>query len=253
MTNKVKDFIEAGSNMAPEKFYIKITSDGPYLVYGNPPIDQEIIIPNEEGSSWVYRKGKSFDNAATPTALCRCGRSKHAPFCDGSHSQADWEPKETSSKRPFLDEAVEYEGPTMILEDNEKYCALARFCDAYGQIWNLVQTAQTQEERKLVKHEAGHCPAGRLVLWDKETQQVFEPPFEPSIGIIEDPGIKVSGPIWVKGGIRIESADGTSYEIRNRVTLCRCGQSSNKPFCDTTHASIHFEDGIPLEETGEEW
>lgn len=253
MANEVKVSVEVGSKIAPEKFYIKITSDGPYLVYGNPPIDQEIIIPNEEGSSWIYRKGKHFDNAANPTALCRCGLSNHKPFCDGAHVHADWDPEETSSKRPLLEDAEEYEGPTMILADNEKYCALARFCDAYGQIWNLVKTAQTEEERELVKHEAGHCPAGRLVLWDKETQKVFEPPFEPSIGIIEDPGIKVSGPIWVKGGIRIESADGSNYEIRNRVTLCRCGQSSNKPFCDTTHASIHFEDNIPLEETGEEW
>ena len=95
--------------------------------------------------------------------------------------------------------------------------------------------------------------AGRLVVWDKETQKVFEPPFEPSISIIEDPGIRVSGPIWVKGGIRIESADGKSYTVRNRVTLCRCGQSSNKPFCDGTHASMGFSDGLPLEEKGKKW
>ena len=63
----------------------------------------------------------------------------------------------------------------------------------------------------------------------------------------------MSGPIWVKGGIRIEGADGKSYEIRNRVTLCRCGQSSNKPFCDGTHASMHFHDGLPLEKGKGEW
>ncbi|UCF09264.1 MAG: CDGSH iron-sulfur domain-containing protein, partial [Thermoplasmata archaeon] len=43
------------------------------------------------------------------------------------------------------------------------------------------------------------------------------------------------GPIWVRGRIPIESADGHIYEIRNRVTLCRCGWSSNKPFCDSSH------------------
>lgn len=141
----------------------------------------------------------------------------------------------------------------MILADNEKYCAFARFCDAYGRVWNLVERARTREEKELVRHEAGHCPAGRLVLYEKESGKVYEPPFEPSLGLIEDPGIKVSGPIWVKGGIRIESADGTNYEIRNRVTLCRCGQSMNKPFCDGTHASYHFHDGIPIEENGKEW
>lgn len=244
---------EIGSRPAPETFYIKITPDGPYLVYGNPPIDQEIIVPNEEGSSWVYRKGISFDNSANPVALCRCGYSHNKPFCDGSHGHANWNPKETSSKRPLLENAEEIEGPEMLMADNEKYCAFARFCDAYGRVWNLVERATTEEEKELVRHEVGHCPSGRLVVWDKAEGKVFEPHFAPSIGLIEDPGIKVSGPIWVKGGIRIESADGRSYEIRNRVTLCRCGQSSNKPFCDGTHASMRFCDDIPSKEGGQEW
>ena len=40
------------------------------------------------------------------------------------------------------------------------------------------------------------------------------------------------GPLWVRGGIPVMSADGKPYAIRNRVTLCRCGKSGNKPFCD---------------------
>ncbi|HET8688843.1 MAG TPA: CDGSH iron-sulfur domain-containing protein [Methanosarcina sp.] len=42
----------------------------------------------------------------------------------------------------------------------------------------------------------------------------------------------------MRGGIPIESADGKQYEIRNRVTLCRCGKSRNKPFCDGSHVEI---------------
>ena len=41
---------------------------------------------------------------------------------------------------------------------------------------------------------------------------------------------------------RAVSADGFEYEVRNRVTLCRCGQSQNKPFCDGTHAQTKFKD-----------
>lgn len=246
MARKEERQIEIGSTAAPETFYIKITPDGPYLVYGNPPINQEIIIPNEEGASWEYRKGISFDSSASPVALCRCGYSKHKPYCDGAHQHAPWNPNETSSKRPLLEDVEELEGPEMFLADNEKYCAFARFCDAYGRVWNLVERAVTEDEKELVRHEVGCCPSGRLVVWDKKTDKAFEPHFKPSISILEDPGIKVSGPIWVKGGIRIESADGKSYEIRNRVTLCRCGQSSNKPFCDGTHASMHFQDNLPL-------
>lgn len=252
MSEKEKPSVARGSKAAPDTFYIKITPTGPYLVYGNPPIDQEIIVPDEQGASWEYRKGLKFNNTGNPVALCRCGRSGNHPFCDGSHINANWDPKETADRKPILEEADVFEGPTLLLADNEKYCAFARFCDARGRIWNLVQRAVTKEEKEVVKHEAEHCPAGRLILVDKESKEIYEPPFEPSIGVIEDPGIKVSGPLWVKGGIRIESADGSSYEIRNRVTLCRCGMSSNKPFCNGAHASIHFQDGLSLDDAVQE-
>ncbi|GEM_PF-1172707 len=66
----------------------------------------------------------------------------------------------------------------------------------------------------------------------------------PSIGLIEDPVEACSGPLWVRGGVRVISADGFQYEIRNRVTLCRCSASRNKPFCDGSHAAIKFKDDI---------
>ena len=42
--------------------------------------------------------------------------------------------------------------------------------------------------------------------------------------------------------MEVVGADGKAYEVRNRMTLCRCGESSNKPFCDGTHASMKFSD-----------
>lgn len=253
MDEEKKTLKDTGSTPAPSTFFIKITADGPYIVYGAPPLDQEIIVPNEDGNSWVYQKGEHLTPSDQPYHLCRCGASKHKPYCDGSHATADWDPKETASFKPILEESEWYDGPDVQLSDDEKLCAYARFCDAYGRIWNIVGEADTEDARKIFFHEAGHCPAGRLIGWDKKTGKAFEPKFDPSIGLIQDPQIKVSGPIWVKGGIRIESADGRSYEIRNRVTLCRCGQSSNKPFCDGTHASIHWVDGMPMQGTGEKW
>jgi CDGSH-type Zn-finger protein len=43
------------------------------------------------------------------------------------------------------------------------------------------------------------------------------------------------GPLWVTGNIPILRADGQPLEIRNRVTLCRCGCSGAKPLCDGAH------------------
>ena len=38
---------------------------------------------------------------------------------------------------------------------------------------------------------------------------------------------------------------GHTWEVRNRVTLCRCGHSGNKPFCDGTHSAVGFRDRAP--------
>ena len=88
------------------------------------------------------------------------------------------------------------------------------------------------------------CPGGRLVLRDRGTGKAIEPDLPPSIGVVEDPALGCSGPLWVRGGIRVESPDGRAHEIRNRVALCRCGASANKPFCNGSHASIKFNDGM---------
>jgi hypothetical protein len=84
----------------------------------------------------------------------------------------------------------------------------------------------------------GDCPSGRLVAWDKQAGQPVEPALSPSIGLVQDPTKGVSGPLWVRGGIAVESADGEVYEARNRQTLCRCGASRNKPFCDGSHITV---------------
>ncbi|HXR89437.1 MAG TPA: CDGSH iron-sulfur domain-containing protein, partial [Steroidobacteraceae bacterium] len=84
--------------------------------------------------------------------------------------------------------------------------------------------------------------AGRLVAWDKNTGAPVEPVLPVSIGVVEDPDQQCSGPLWLRGGIEVVSSDGFAYEVRNRVTLCRCGESKNKPFCDGTHIEIGFRD-----------
>jgi hypothetical protein len=70
--------------------------------------------------------------------------------------------------------------------------------------------------------------------------EAIEPRLPISIGLVDDPSEECSGPLWLRGGIPVVSADGTPYEVRNRQTLCRCGGSANKPFCDGTHITIKF-------------
>ena len=80
------------------------------------------------------------------------------------------------------------------------------------------------------------CPSGAMEYALEEGGDSVEPELPLSVAVVRD------GPLWVRGGIPIEGADGAEYETRNRVTLCRCGASANKPYCDGTHAEIGFTD-----------
>ncbi|WP_410209572.1 CDGSH iron-sulfur domain-containing protein [Aquirhabdus sp.] len=242
MTTKIDHIVQIGTVPAPDDIYIQVTKGGPYLVHGKPPVQQVIIEKNETGNSGRYAAGKSFESSES-MALCRCGHSKHAPFCDGSHLKAPVDLTETASFQPLLAGSKEFDGPTQLLTDNESYCAFSRFCDNGHQVWGEVQMKGEQHER-LTEFMVHNCAGGRLLVWDRETQQPIESKETIGIHPIEDPSIGCSGPLMVRGGVRVESADGQSYEIRNRQALCRCGQSSNKPFCDGTHASFKYHDGI---------
>ena len=50
------------------------------------------------------------------------------------------------------------------------------------------------------------------------------------MGVVEDLALSGSGPLWVRGGITIESGEGTPYEV------------PNKPLCNGSHASVKFKE-----------
>jgi CDGSH-type Zn-finger protein len=214
---------------------IEITQNGPYLVSGNVPLAEQHIVTNADGDSLEWKEGHKYP-AQAQYALCRCGHSANKPFCDGTHAKVGFDGTETASREPYLKQAETIDGPTMYITDAESLCAFARFCDPKGRIWNLVKETDNPEARRIVEHEAGHCPSGRLIAWDKKTGKSIEPKYHPSIGLINDTEKKVKGPIWVRGGIPVISADGKPYEVRNQLTLCRCGKSDNLPFCNGAHA-----------------
>lgn len=217
---------------------IKIIKNGPYRVTGKVPLSEKIIVLNDD--QYEYRDGEQFSDADS-YLLCRCGRSSNHPFCDGTHSKIKFDGTETASKIPFSERAEIFDGPGIKLLDDGR-CAYARFCHRRGgDAWELTENSDDEHMKDEAIIAAVECPAGRLLAVTKDNEEI-EPELEPSIEILQDEELKVSGPVYVKGGIPIESVDGIIYEVRNRQTLCRCGKSKNKPFCDSSHVRLKFRD-----------
>jgi CDGSH-type Zn-finger protein len=219
---------------------ISITANGPYVVTGGLPLSRQAIASNDadESTGWTV-----LETLAPPARyfLCRCGHSANKPYCDGTHAKIGFDGSETASREAYAGQAQVMEGPAVAMGDAEALCAFARFCDRAGKVWNLVETARAGEAKDELIAQIGQCPSGRLTAFDRESGRPVEPSLAAAVALIEDPFEECSGPIFVAGGVEITGADGV-WETRNRVTLCRCGESKNKPFCDGTHAQVKFRD-----------
>jgi uncharacterized Fe-S cluster protein YjdI len=78
------------------------------------------------------------------------------------------------------------------------------------------------------------CPSGALSYKKENKMEDHKEEVKTTCQIINN------GPVVVMGPIEVIRADGTS-EIKPRASFCRCGLSSNKPFCDGTHKASPFE------------
>ena len=81
------------------------------------------------------------------------------------------------------------------------------------------------------------CPSGALCYSLGDSEEMVEEECDPGIQMERD------GPYDVTGLVELKSSESVSYETRARYTLCRCGGSRNKPYCDGTHWHIGFRDG----------
>jgi len=56
-----------------------------------------------------------------------------------------------------------------------------------------------------------------------------------------------NGPLIVEGPVDLFDTEGNPIKLdKTRIALCRCGASSNKPFCDGTHSQIGFQAGAAV-------
>ncbi len=176
--------------------------------------------------------GKALTNKPV-MALCRCGKSKTKPYCDGSHNEIgfDSSPSEDRSK----DEILTYEGEEITIHYNRLLCSHAAECgrrqkaafDSSRKPWIVPDNATKEQIMEVVQA----CPSGALRYALPGDAPTHAQPDRKGITVEKD------GPYRVCG-IPLASARLAKGASPDKYVLCRCGASKNKPYCDGSHVDI---------------
>lgn len=216
--------------ITPGKPRILVLEHGPYRVVG------DVAIHDTEGN--LLRGGGS-------SCLCRCGGSRNKPFCDVTHGLKGFDGSESADHGPIADRRDSYPAGRLTVYDDRSRCAHFGQCSG-----NLPAVFRADDEPFVDPHGASAsdivavvagCPSGALAYAVGDDPEPVETTQPASITPIVD------GPYRVRGAIEVVGADGRPYEARERQTLCRCGHSRNKPFCDGSHWYAGFRDPLPPE------
>jgi len=206
---------------AEQKPSITPTQDGPYLVKGL--------------KNFVNQKGSV--ETKEPMALCRCGGSANKPFCDGTHKTNGFSSAKLEGR--IEDKRDNYVGKNITIHDNRGICAHAGRCtDGLASVFHLREepwiypdSATAEEIIATIKT----CPSGAL-SYSVEDVEHRDQDREPSVFIAPN------GPYVVTGQPELNDTERCEGASTEHFTLCRCGGSKNKPFCDGTHWSNGFKD-----------
>ena len=202
---------------------IEVLKDGPLIVDNSPKLtnskDKEIAIDDK-------------------IALCRCGASANKPFCDGSHKKVGFSGKR-ETVAPLTDEK-EYKGEKITLYYNGTICCHAGECVSnLGSVFDINSDPWINPDRATTVNEiievVKKCPSGALSY---NLDNVHKRDFD------RKPEIKISknGPYDVVGNIELNVYRDLKPPSQEHYSLCRCGNSKNKPYCDGSHGKINFID-----------
>jgi CDGSH-type Zn-finger protein/uncharacterized Fe-S cluster protein YjdI len=244
-----KDTGKVGDVIITEKPKILPLPNGPYYLLNDMKAK---IVENLQNS-----KGESL-STVSGIALCRCGASKNKPFCDGTHGTIGFSSENTATsnssaadtssddskkdKNVIKDKRKSYVGNKITIHDNRKICSHAAECvNSLRSVFRLNSRPWIDPDAAKVEEIADtirKCPSGALSYSIDGIEYSDQKDRNPMITVSKD------GPYVITGGVEligdnIQFGDGASKE---HYTLCRCGASQNKPFCDGMHRSINFRD-----------
>ena len=221
---------------------IVVRKDGSYRVEGGIPLAHKLQVVSEYGEPLAWQKVAETEQHEEDYSLCRCGQSKHFPYCDGTHREVGFDGTETADTGSSTERQMRLRGGTrLVVKKDPSLCNNAGFCGLRGKsLARLVLDSDNTEARSLAIAMVERCPSGSLTYSFEEdgepNEQDLPQQVSSTIETLSEGLIK--GPLWVTGGIPVERSDGKPLETRNRVTLCNCGKSANKPLCDGTHRRL---------------
>jgi CDGSH-type Zn-finger protein len=217
---------------------ITVAKDGPYLVKGNLPLVKKTQVVSEYGEPLAWKKEGEIETQET-YALCRCGHSTDKPFCSGAHKVIGFDGTETAYTDETKNHQGHYPGGTHIdVKMDSSLCMSSGFCSTRDKGTDeLVRETDNTNTRSQVMAMVERCPSGTLTYSIESGETDIEPDLPKQVALTTEitSNGAIAGPLWVTGGVPVERSDGKPCETRNRMTLCNCGQSSNKPFCDGSH------------------
>ncbi|GAA3076796.1 ferritin-like domain-containing protein [Streptosporangium carneum] len=223
---------------------IAVLADGPYVVYGGVPLRRKRKIVSAENDALTWKTGETMETEET-YALCRCGHSGSKPFCDGTHAVIGFDGTETAGTRPYAELQHVHDGVGVSAQRVGELCVHAAFCLGRTRpIAEMLADTGDSDVRSDVMGRIDHCPSGSYSYALQRGGEAIEPDLPRAVSILEEEEGLASA-LWVTGGVPVLRADGLPLETRNRVTLCRCGHSGNKPLCDGTHREIGFREETP--------
>jgi CDGSH-type Zn-finger protein len=244
-SNNSKDADEADANLIKEKPKILPLPNGPYYLLNDM---KPKIVENLQNS-----KGEPL-STVSGVALCRCGASKNKPFCDGTHGTIGFSTENKGAenggsgeeKKVIRDKRKAYVGKKITVHDNRRICSHAAECvnnlpsvfKLNARPWIDPDAASLEEIINTIRK----CPSGALSYSIDSIEYKDQNERRPMVTVSEDGPYLITGGIELIGGDAnniIQFGDGASKE---HYTLCRCGASNNKPFCDGMHKVINFKD-----------
>jgi CDGSH-type Zn-finger protein len=219
--------------MKPKPKIVALPNGPYYLITNSEPVE----IPNLQNAG-----GKAL-STVTGVALCRCGQSKNKPFCDGTHSVVGFSSKVIDESRNAKDKRKNYVGSNnkITIHDNRAICAHAKECIKNHAVFNDSARPWINPDGATIEsiiQTVKDCPSGAL-SYSIDGIEYRDQDRQPMVTVARDGPYAITGGIELSGD-NVRFGEGASKE---HYTLCRCGASNNKPFCDGSHHEIHFKDG----------